>query len=133
LADYFLVLQNSHLPGVAVFCFVHVCYILRVQRDNIWLGLLIIVPVIVGFLFYNGWLYALAGFYAMLFITNITVNIKWRKQNKALVVTGLILFALCDINVAVYNFAPQFSLVFALIWVFYLPSQFLLAISGIKA
>ena len=139
-ADYFLVVRNSHLPGVAVFCFTHVCYILRVlqprNRAKTMLAVLILVAAIF-FAFNHGSLIFLTGIYASLFITNIVLNIKFCKINKPLVIAGLVLFALCDINVTLFNLPRQFSIpftftwAFTLIWVFYLPSQLLLSVSAI--
>ena len=186
-ADYFLVLRNSHLPGVAVFSFVHVWYILRAlgqqwalpcastvrplgytqaaaepphlcasQRftrqmrrakpiaaltplHSAWLIKLVgvtVVSVVVFIAYRRESLIALGGIYALLFIANIAVSSRFFKKNKALVLTGLILFALCDINVLIFNL-PQFGVdinfpwAFTLIWVFYLPAQLLLAVSAV--
>ena len=150
-ADYFLVIHNSHLPGVAVFCFAHVCYILRAlnaakRRLKIALVCVPFLIVIVYFVFINEALFVLSGIYAALFMANIAVNTWFFKQknallpkfNRMLVLAGLILFALCDINVLLFNLPRQldmpviFPFAFQLIWVFYLPSQLLLAVSAIK-
>ena len=149
-ADYFLVLNNNHLPGVAVFCFAHVCYILRgldasARAKKIALLAVPFVALFVFFAYRNDRLLLLAGTYAALFLVNIGVNTWhfWQKNtplpklNKALVLAGLILFVLCDINVALFNMPREFGTpvvfpwAFRLIWVFYLPSQLLLAVSGI--
>ena len=138
-ADYFLVLQNRHLPGVAVFCFAHVCYILRAMQPRSKVKATLAVAVLAAvilFTFINGSLLFLTGIYAGLFVTNIALNIKFCKINKPLVLTGLVLFMLCDINVALFNLPqhlnfPIFPWVFTLIWVFYLPSQLLLSVSAV--
>jgi len=147
-ADYFLVVRNLHLPGVAVFCFAHMCYILRAvgspsvtasrtkPRYKVLLFCVLIASIFVVFI--NGWLIVLSGIYAALFITNIAVNFNFQKINRPLVLTGLILFALCDINVALLNLPRHFDInltfpwTFRLIWVFYLPSQLLLAVSATR-
>jgi len=140
-ADYFLVIHDNHLPGVAVFCLAHVCYIFRALENTargkaIALAAVPVLVVVVLFAFVNGLLLVLAGTYAALFLTNIAVNIKFCKINRPIVLTGLILFALCDINVALFNLPSQlgtgfvFPWAFQLIWVFYLPSQLLLAVSA---
>jgi len=146
-ADYFLVIHNLHLPGVAVFCFAHICYILRVADISKRAKKLVmaIAFVWVLLLFVNNALFMLAGTYAVLFAVNIAFNVRYFRQkntllpkfNKVLVLAGLILFVLCDINVALFNLPRQFDMpdifpqAFYLIWVFYLPSQLLLAVSGI--
>ena len=131
IADYFLILRQVHLTGVAVFCMVHVCYILRVKRGYmVWLAILAQIAIII--LFNVGSLYLLASFYAVLFIANIAINLKWRKKNRATVLAALLLFALCDINVAIFNLHPTNGIAFTLIWVFYLPSQLVLALSAVS-
>ena len=148
-ADYFLVIHNNHLPGIAVFCFAHVCYILRALHSakhgqKVAFISVPILVVAVYLTFINEALFVLSGIYAGLFLTNIAVNIWHFKQkntllprfNKILVLAGLILFALCDVNVLLFNLPRQlgtpviFPLAFQFIWVFYLPSQLLLAVSG---
>ena len=81
----------------------------------------------------------LALLYGALFAVNIFVNAKARrpKINYILVMVGLIFFALCDVNVMLFNLQQytgasfEFPAAFALIWIFYLPSQVLLAISSL--
>jgi len=142
-ADYFLVIQNHHLMGVAVFCFAHVCYILRglnsekhKQKMALVVAPFLTMAIVIAFA--NGAIFVLAGIYATLFSLNIAVNLKFCKINKPIVLTGLILFALCDVNVLLFNSPHQlgipvvFPFAFQLIWVFYLPSQLLLAVSGVR-
>jgi hypothetical protein len=142
LADFFLVMHDEHLLGVAAFCFTHVFYIFRATDFTkkmffpfcififIWATALAMKSVVI-----------LAAVYAVLFAINIFVNAKARrnKWNYSLVMAGLILFALCDVNVMLYNLqrytnaAFEFSFSFTLIWVFYLPSQALLSVSATKS
>lgn len=154
IADYFLVLHDAHMPGVAVFSFVHVCYILRgldVIRPVKLLNIVYLFSFVISMIFvsyYFDSIIILAVLYACLFIISIVINM-WAfskndnthlpKRNHALVLVGIILFALCDINVLLFNL-PRFvygfdfgisNIAFALIWVFYLPSQLLLSVSGI--
>ena len=75
--------------------------------------------------------------YALLFITNIYVSARYIRHNRVLVIAGLLLFAACDICVLLFNLPFYFGApgwlrgVFPLIWVFYLPSQALLAVSAV--
>jgi len=143
-ADYFLVLHDNHLPGVAVFCFAHVCYILRAlnmteskKAGHIGLIILPFLIALIFFAFIGQALFALAGIYAGLFIINIAVNIRFCKFNRGLILLGLILFALCDVNVLLFNLPRQlgtfeiFPWAFYFIWMFYLPSQILLPVSAV--
>jgi len=83
-------------------------------------------------------IYVIAALYAALFITNIYVSARYLRHNRVLIVVGLLLFAFCDIFVLIFNLplyfgAPEgLSMVFPLIWVFYLPSQALLALSAVN-
>jgi len=164
-ADYFLVLRDWHLPGVAVFCFAHVCYILRAlnscegvnengngnallrERVNIK-GLIVLFIAFMLIAVFLRSVIMLAVLYASLFIANIIINFivfrmenhktRLPKVNRCLVLAGLVLFALCDINVLLFNLPRYFNapyglrMVFPLIWVFYLPAQVLLAVSGFR-
>jgi hypothetical protein len=140
-ADFFLVMQHQYVIGVAIFCFTHVFYIFRIVEFTkraifllcaffaVWVSALALENLII-----------FAALYAALFMLNIYVNIKNHRNqaNFFLVMTGLIMFALCDINVALINLPRYFVIPhdfndsFALIWIFYLPSQALLALSAIR-
>ncbi|MCL2403997.1 MAG: hypothetical protein FWC92_00480 [Defluviitaleaceae bacterium] len=143
-ADYFLVLHNIHLMGVAVFCFAHMAYIMRAVYDTdtsdrcrLWRCLPLAVVPVVGLAFVLANIYLVAGVYAALFITNIYVSARYVRHNRVLVIAGLLLFAACDLCVFLFNLpfymgAPSWlTSIFPLIWVFYLPSQALLAVSAV--
>jgi len=86
--------------------------------------------------------------YALLLTFSVYCGIKtlkssyYTKKSSLFISCGMILLLLCDINVALYNlidmsFFPSiqgnFQLTIgSLIWIFYLPSQLLLTLSGIK-
>jgi hypothetical protein len=141
LADYFLVLRNEHLLGIAAFCFAHICYIARAiefKKRQIAYALVFLSAWLCG-IFFD--IVVVAGLYALLFGINIYVNFKAKhrpKFNYYAVLAGLILFALCDINVMLFNLPVYlgvtniFPWAFTLIWVFYLPSQLLLAVSAFR-
>jgi len=147
VADYFLVLHDWHLPGIAVFCFAHLAYISRAVRGGcqencplanwwiaVWVVALVVIAV-VAFIWLDG-IFVVTALYALLFITNIIISARYLKHNRKLTITGLLLFAACDICVLIFNLpvyigAPGWLRgVFPLIWVFYLPSQVLLAVSA---
>ena len=143
-ADYFLILYNRHLIGVAVFCFVHVAYIMRALvarngEDEVGFARylpLLAVPVI-GLAFIAANIFIIAGLYAMLFTINIYVSARYIRHNRVLVIAGLLLFAACDICVFIFNLPLYMGaldglrVVFPLIWIFYLPAQALLAVSAV--
>ena len=157
-ADYFLILQNRHIIGVAVFCFAHVAYILRAVRNKPggaryifpWLAVLTVVPVwtVLSVLLPGApqfaatrmitGIFAVTAVYATFFIINIYVSARHLQHNRKLTVAGLLLFAACDICVLLMNLPHYFGApgwfgnVYPMIWVFYLPSQALLALSAVK-
>ena len=210
-ADYFLILHNQHLPGVAVFCFAHAAYILRALTAQngktpattlesvmplgpasplesatppesalplesamppesalplestmlpesvspwasvvswistlSWVTWLAVLTAVIAGLFAIALasplfdvIYLVTGLYALLFISNIYISARYLKRNRALVITGLLLFAACDVCVLIFNMpvymgAPLWLRnIYPLIWVFYLPSQLLLAVSAV--
>jgi hypothetical protein len=139
-ADYFLVLHDAHTPGVAVFCFAHVCYITRANNWP-WRYILVFFACVlttVILLFILNHIIALAGLYAFLFGLNIYFNMKYKKFNYLLIMSGLILFALCDLCVMLFdipvyfNILPGFVRLYPLIWIFYIPAQGLLSLSAVK-
>ena len=148
-ADYFLILHNLHIPGVAVFCFAHACYIGRSRclRVSGMIGLFLFVAIAVFAGLFLDSIFVLASLYACLFAANIFVNIlafkrpHLPKRNHALMLVGLCLFALCDVNVMLVNLPFYLGIYFSveiynfahlLIWVFYLPSQLVLAVSSVS-
>ena len=159
VSDYFLLLTNKYSTGVFVFCFVHVMYILRVSdnREKSAVG-------IAATIFFGGLLFAIFTFvhvlpplnpliviamvYTALFIQDIIAHIRYYKRNgedalpivnRRIMLAGIILFALCDIHVLMFNL-PNYLLVPPAIgiwgrmwiWVFYTPAQLLLSISGVR-
>ena len=142
-ADYFLILHDRHLIGVAVFCFAHVAYIYRGYAQShtqprLALALVGLLLIIVGLMLTSDPIYAITAAYAALFIFNIYVSARHLKRNRALVITGLLLFAACDICVLLFNLPRYYGApawlrdINFLIWVFYLPSQALLAVSAVN-
>ncbi|HCQ88645.1 MAG TPA: hypothetical protein DIU45_01360 [Clostridium sp.] len=92
-------------------------------------------------------LFAVVLFYAICLIISIRKAIKVCKNNlypypnKYMIAYGMILFILCDINVALYNVTEVTGISWTfidivhnitglLIWLFYVPSQLLLSLSG---
>ena len=205
IADFFLVLHNLHLIGVTVFCFAHVCYLMRgtssffagqanntANRFTKPLAFIIVFTLMAGIAIFIDSVIFAAILYAGIFGANLTVNvytlrlpesyapnlsekqgvtklslsndiiqsmppsaaveIGWHenllrkcftlpripKINRRIILTGLILFALCDICVLLFNLpqyfgAPNFfHRILPMIWVFYLPSQALIAVSALK-
>jgi hypothetical protein len=141
-ADFFLVLQNMHMAGVAVFCFAHMAYVCRALREKAWR-----LPLVAGMLLVwaaaliYGEVIVMAAVYAAFFAVNIFVSMKYLplpRVNRLLVLAGLCLFVLCDVNVGLMNLPGYFGAplyfrnFYALVWIFYVPSQLLLGVSAFR-
>lgn len=160
MADLCLLILDYFVLGIALFCMVQITYFVRyevnesgkssVVRFLILFEVLVILYIVAKFFFVRiPFLFLIALFYSICLISSVMKAIKIFKKNmfsypnKHMIVFGMILFLLCDINVAIYNM-PRFldlSGYFTegfyntsqqLVWLFYLPSQVLLALSGYK-
>lgn len=159
LADYFLLFTQKYYIGVGCFLVVQCMYLFRMsstiqefiyylrKRIFVWVcGVIIMLSVY----FLTGiwketysenrhltiFLMMLCSLYAFIFIGNIILAWRLKNENKVFLI-GLLLFFLCDCNVAIYNITEGISMELLslsgrLIWLFYLPSQVLLVESFIK-
>ena len=160
-SDYFLLLTSRHATGVLIFCFVHIIYILRVSFDWEKSLMKIGATVCIGWLilaisaftpllphFNRNPIIIFAAIYAALFIQNIIAHVKYYRYNgqdalplinRKIMLIGLVLFALCDIHVLMFNLPLYLNVPPAIgiwgrtwMWVFYAPSQLLLCISAVQ-
>lgn len=153
LADLCLIIFNYFTLGIALFCLVQITYSLRYKINHTLLTLkyfaltftcIFTIYVIINFTLVSlDILFVFGLFYSICLITSVIYAIKnkYQKPNKYMVAFGMVLFLLCDINVALRNITsliplPEtfttatYQLSTTLIFVFYLPSQLLLALSG---
>ncbi len=146
LADIFLALNHVSVIGVLVFCFAQFCHFMRLKKPPLtlcigfYLGLIIIFATSLIFRFEP--LYLLAAAYGVLITCNLIFSKKLyqKKRNTASknAFFGFSLFLCCDIIVAI-SFLSGIGILAAFIqpianyfsWVFYLPSQVLIANSSI--
>ena len=152
-ADYCLVVSNKFILGVEIFCIVQIIYIFRFTRDlksktKIFSTILIIYIIlsITAFTAYKVVkfdlrLILICIFYGCLITTSLIAGIRTLKTNyfslysSVLISIGMIMFFMCDINVALFNILQKSGSYFAniprfFIWIFYLPAQVMLALSG---
>lgn len=136
ISDYFLLIRNdNYLVGIISFIIVQFIYFLYLENNNckkyikirIFIYFLI---VIVSIFFKLNILYCLTLLYFSTLITNTISSY----TNKDLIIFsyGLTLFIGCDICVGLFNILPIgkiYMIVSLLMWVFYLPSQVLIALS----
>ncbi len=146
IADLFLLLLPYHTVGVAVFCIAQILYSMRYDVGNTPLvlkrHLIIFLSIIAIYLIVNYFirevelLYPIALFYAIALVSNVVraINVckeqRFPSPNRYMIAYGMILFLLCDVNVALYNTLLSTEMTYVLMWFFYLPSQVLLALSG---
>lgn len=141
-ADTFLLLLDAHYGvGVALFCGVQGLYLLRLLRENgghsLWplrLGLTLLAWAALWYLGLLTPLNALAGLYFVNFLVNACQVLTLQEPLFAL---GLWLYLLCDVCVGIWNQPELFPAAlsgFARVgmWLFYLPGQVLLVLSGRK-
>lgn len=152
LADLCMIILGLNELGIMIFCLVQITYIIR-HRRAIWqrgnLSFLVvttIVIILIVIFFINNLLIEDLGYegikkvtviigsiYAVILLYSVYTGWKTLKGNfypmysRYLVAIGITLFLLCDINVALSVILKDLSI---LIWIFYLPSQVLLVLSG---
>lgn len=163
IADYFLLISGNYILGVLFFCLVQLTYIRRhslMQKGvlNIKINRILIIPLSILILMLLSFimhitnsitlLISISLVYGFLLILSVYCGIRtlkssyYPKNNSLFISLGLILFLMCDINVALYQIIKYgfFSgvssnihfIIGLFIWIFYLPSQLLLSLSGIK-
>ena len=153
LADTSLLLLNQPVAGVAVFCAVQALHTTRFNGRSLKNPpkvLLFAFPIAIllyylldslGMMFNPQ--FSVTLLYAPLLLISVASAIiaalrcKFPLINAVFMALGMVLFLLCDVNVALYNSLaasmPRISnAALPQIWLYYLPSQVLLALSGIQ-
>jgi len=140
VSDLFIVIIGNNPVGVSVFCAAHLAHFVRNTKRPKLSGVFIIyIAISAGIYFISrDILISLSVLYACCLLSNF-VSSFFAVKRKYLTVFGMILFLLCDICVLLYNL-PDFAsyggaagisgVAYLMIWIFYAPSQLLLALSG---
>ncbi len=144
IADFFLlVIDNYYIVGLLFFLVVQSIYLFYLYRktEKIWIPvrivcLIAVVVVLVIANLLNGQ-NLVAGIYFSMILVNMAMSWVFGKKVRRLFAVGLTLFVCCDICVGFYNLSwllPTGIYGFTRIgmWMFYLPSQVLIALSMIK-
>ena len=144
ISDYFLLLTNAYSVGIVTFIMVQLGYsgALKLAENQdltrteyLVSGALIVISMI---LLKFDVTVGLSLLYAVLFVRNLFVAHKARKlsQYNRWLFIGLLLYAICDIQVAMFNldvikthFTWLYSVVAVGMWAFYLPGQVILTLS----
>ena len=125
-ADFFLIFTRHYAIGLAFFILVQLAYLQNLREQPFCLRYFAVLP-----LAYFLPLTALGGGYALLFICHFYFAVKKAGADRSvpaiLYTLALVLFAACDITVAWGYFARPAP---ETIWLFYAPSQFLLALTA---
>jgi len=152
IADYFLVISSNPSMGIFFFSLVQITYIIRhsIMEDKKYKNLIFfIVALIIALITslnikipsIDKDLIVLALIYASLLTTSLYCAVstisrgKYLKKSSWVIALGMFLFFMCDLNVGLYNTVVEGNMKFLLgflIWIFYLPSQLLLTLSGFK-
>ena len=138
-ADSLLLVKNSdYALGIAFFCVVQAIYFYMLYRENgkTLLALRIVLfalgLVLLCKLNMLSWLNALAAFYFTSFVCNVIQSFG---TDRRLFNLGLVLFLCCDVCVGIFNL-PQlagtgiYNFATFGMWLFYLPAQVFIALSG---
>lgn len=136
IADFNLIFVKNPLYGLCAFCCVQMIYCYRYGGKRLctalavlWAALLPVLLQLFGAVIAAGALYAVS-FALSLSAAALTAKKKYPHPNSLFVVWGMGLFACCDVCVAFNYFFPGSA--YPLMWVFYLPGQALLSMSGIR-
>lgn len=140
-ADLFLLLLNKPVYGIVLFCMAHLLYIRRYRAAWFTPAAYITLSAIAVCLAAGSFTTAfplrnaLAMLYGVLLVSVFILagTSPLPRINRRLVMTGMALFLLCDIHVALFNILsashPYYPFAAFFMWFFYLPSQVLLAVS----
>ncbi len=142
LADSLLLVANRYYAlGVLIFLGAQAVYLVRLLRGaerSLW-PLRVALPLLAGVVFYLLELATPLNLLAGLYFSQLAVNTlaAWLAPGKRwrCFALGLTLFVCCDLCVGVFNVpglfpAALFSFARVGMWLFYLPSQVLIALSG---
>lgn len=157
IADLCLVILDFYVLGVIFFTLVQITYCVRYTYKNIkvtiinlfaiFLFIVFAYVIVILFIEKTNILLPISLFYVICLLSSVIKAIKasnsniYTSKSKHMIVFGMVLFLLCDTCVAFSNITILFPLSgyiitifqqisYFLIWVFYLPSQLLLALSG---
>lgn len=152
IADYFLVISNNFNAGVFFFCLVQITYIIRhsMMEDKRYKNFIFFITALAAALIIalnikmpsiDKGLIVLAFVYASLLTTSLYCSIstvkrgRYPKKASWIISLGMFLFFMCDLNVGLFNVIEDGNIKFFigfLMWLFYVPSQLLLSLSGFK-
>ena len=142
VADFCMLILYNNTIGLVFFICVQTIYIFRYLSARFYavISIPVLLAVFIALSFTELTLETrLAAVYANALAAGVLAAFIRKKSyplpNRVIIPLGMVLFMLCDINVALINILPDGkgkTAARVLIWVFYLPSQVLLSVSGKK-
>ena len=143
VSDYFLLVKGEYYEvGLVTFIGAQLCYFARIKRGRIWLVasisariiLSVVAIIVLKVTGYGEALYLLVAVYFVQLVGNFVENVvgifaakeKDEKIKAILLSVGFLLFIGCDISVGLMNLFGEAG---ECIWLFYTPSQVLIALS----
>ena len=139
--DIILLFTNKYFIGVFIFSLVHLGYI-NITLNKIYLDKFVITKEIsklvlliyIYLIMLNiQSLYSICTLYALMFLLNILYALKaliiYKDRENFLFVLALFMFVLCDIFTAIYNITYKDYFI-TILWLFYTPSQYFIALSS---
>ena len=142
-ADWFLLVQNRHLTlGILLFLGVQTLYFIRLRRAGVpaALPLRLLLPLLFGLGVWAAGLLSPLDLLAALYFSQLAANtaLSWTAAGRKLrlFAPGLTLFVCCDLCVGLFNLYglvpdPLYRFSAVGMWLFYLPSQVLIALSAL--
>lgn len=142
LADLLLLVLGRHPAlGVFIFLLVQTVYLIRLRLTSgrVWLFPRVAIPLLIGAVMYELGLVTplnlLAGLYFSQLVTNTALAWTLRGKKWRLFALGLTLFVGCDLCVELFNLPALAPALYPFarvgMWLFYLPSQVLIALSAL--
>lgn len=152
IADYFLSLSGNYIMGVFFFSLVQITYITRHSlmenkkyKNLVFFIVALAIALIASFKIKISSIEKNLVFLSLIYSSLLTTSLycavstisrgKYSKRTSWIIALGMFLFFMCDLNVGLYNIVAEGNIKFFLgflIWLFYLPSQLLLTLSGFK-
>ena len=144
ISDIFLLFTRNYIAiGIGIFCLAHIAWMHR-YKSGIKLPIIIwiiavfisIFQYLMGNIMFSISTLVLIYTIFIIFVTYLALKSNLPHVSKRFAMFGMILFLLCDINVFLFNIVSYGSKIYEisaiLMWLFYLPSQVLLALSAIN-
>ncbi len=143
MADFFLLVINQYyLAGILLFMVTQSLYLVRLYRGTgkLWLPARILGAVLAVLILLAMNLFSILNLASVLYYSLLLINmaVSWSVKDRRwrIFALGLTFFLLCDTCVGIFNLGaamPVGLYAFASIgmWLFYLPSQVLISLSGL--